>query len=50
MTTIITIYSLLGICLIISVIKSKVKTKKAFKVAGTMFLKTAPIKGFLLSA
>lgn len=42
MTTIITIYSLLGICLVISIIKSKMKTKKAFKVAGKVFLKTAP--------
>ncbi len=42
MVTIITIYGLLGICLIASVIKSKDKTKKAFKIAGKALLKTAP--------
>ncbi|MFP4363677.1 MAG: permease [Spirochaetia bacterium] len=42
MTTIITIYSFLGVCLIASIIKSREKTKKACKVAGKAFLKTAP--------
>ena len=42
MATIITIYSFLGICLIASIIKSKEKSKKAFKVAGKALLKTAP--------
>jgi len=42
MTTIIIIYSFLGICLVISFFKSKEKTKKAFKVAGKALLKTAP--------
>jgi len=40
--TIITIYSLLGVCLIASLIKSREKTKKAFKIAGKALLKTAP--------
>ncbi len=42
MTTIITIYGLLDICLVVSLIKSKEKTKKAFKIAGKALLKTAP--------
>ena len=42
MATIITIYSFLGICLITSVIKSKEKSKKAFRVAGKALMKTAP--------
>jgi uncharacterized membrane protein YraQ (UPF0718 family) len=42
MATIITIYSFLGICLIASLIKSKEKSIKAFKVAGKALLKTAP--------
>lgn len=42
MATIITIYSLLGIGLVASLIKSKEKTKKAFKIAGKAFLKSAP--------
>ncbi len=42
MATIITIYGFLGICLIASLIKSKEKSKKAFKVAGKALLKTAP--------
>jgi uncharacterized membrane protein YraQ (UPF0718 family) len=39
---IITIYTLLGIGLVASLIKSKEKTKKAFKVAGKALLKSAP--------
>ena len=42
MATIITIYGLLVICLSVSLIKSKEKTKKAFMVAGKALLKTAP--------
>jgi uncharacterized membrane protein YraQ (UPF0718 family) len=42
MATIITIYTFLGVCLIASIIKSKEKSKKAFKVAGKALLKTAP--------
>ncbi len=42
MAIIITIYSFLGICLIASIIKSKEKSKKAFKIAGKALLKTAP--------
>ncbi len=42
MATIITIYSFLGICLIVSILKSKEKSKKVFKVAGKALLKTAP--------
>ena len=42
MTTIIIIYSLVAVSLIISLIKSKEKTKKAMKVAGKAFVKTAP--------
>jgi len=42
MITIITIYALLGVCLLASIIKSKEKSKKAFKVAGKALFKTAP--------
>jgi len=42
MVTIITIYGFLGICLVASAIKSKEKTKKAFKIAGKALLKSAP--------
>ena len=42
MATIITIYSFLVVCLIASLMKSKEKSKKAFKVAGKALLKTAP--------
>lgn len=42
MATIITIYSFLGICLIASLMKSKEKSKKAFKIAGKALLKMAP--------
>jgi uncharacterized membrane protein YraQ (UPF0718 family) len=42
MTTLITIYSLLGIGLVASLIKSKEKTIKAFKIAGKAFVKSAP--------
>lgn len=42
MATIITIYTLLVIGLIASLMKSKEKTKKAFKIAGKAFLKSAP--------
>lgn len=42
MGTIITIYGLLGVFLIISFIKSKEKTKKAFKIGGRALLKSAP--------
>lgn len=42
MVTIITIYSLLAVGLIVSFIKSKEKTMKAFKIAGMAFSKTAP--------
>ncbi|PKM87189.1 MAG: permease [Firmicutes bacterium HGW-Firmicutes-10] len=42
MTTLITIYSLLGIGLVASLIKSKEKTVKAFKIAWKAFLKSAP--------
>jgi len=42
MATIITIYALLGVCLIISLIKSRGKTKKALKIAGKALLKSAP--------
>jgi uncharacterized membrane protein YraQ (UPF0718 family) len=42
MAAIITIYVFLGVCLIASLIKSKEKSKKAFKVAGKALLKTAP--------
>ncbi len=39
---IITMYGLLTICLVMSFIKSKEKTKKALKIAWKAFLKTAP--------
>ena len=42
MTTIITIYGLLVLCLGVSLIKSRHKTKQAFRVAGKALLKTAP--------
>ncbi|WP_373484071.1 hypothetical protein [Acetobacterium sp.] len=42
MATIITIYSLLVVGLIASLMKNKEKTKKAFKIAGKAFLKSAP--------
>ena len=42
MTTIITIYGLLTLCLVASLVKSKQKTKQAFRVAGKALLKTAP--------
>lgn len=42
MATIIMIYSFSGICLMASIVKSKEKSKKAFKVAGKALLKTAP--------
>lgn len=42
MATIITIYSFLCICIIASLIKSKEKTKEAFRIAGKALLKTAP--------
>lgn len=42
MATIITIYCLLAIGLIASLMKSKEKTKKAFKIAGKAFFKSAP--------
>ena len=42
MLTIIIIYALLALALIFSLVKSKEKTKKAFKVAGKSLLKTAP--------
>jgi len=42
MATIITIYTLLAVALIASMMKSKEKTKKAFKIAGKGFLKSAP--------
>jgi len=42
MATIITIYGFMGICLVVSLVKSKEKTKKAFKIAGKAFLKSAP--------
>lgn len=42
MATIITIYGLLGICLAVSVTKSKDKTKKAFKIAVKALIKSAP--------
>lgn len=41
MVTIITIYSLLGVGLIVSFVKSKEKTMKAFMIAGKSFAKTA---------
>ncbi len=42
MVTIITIYSILAVCLLLSFWKSKQKTFKAFKIATKGFLKTAP--------
>jgi len=42
MVIIITMYSFLGVCLIVSLIKSKEKSKKAFKIAGKALLKSAP--------
>lgn len=42
MAAIITIYSLLAAALIASLLKSKEKTKKAFKIAGKALLKSAP--------
>ncbi len=42
MTTLIIIYSLVAVSLILSLIKSKEKTKKAMNVAGKAFVKTAP--------
>lgn len=42
MATIITIYGLMGICLVASLVKSREKTKKAFKIAGKALLKSAP--------
>lgn len=42
MTTIITIYGLLALCLGASLVKSRQKTKQAFRVAGKALLKTAP--------
>ncbi len=42
MATIIVIYGLLAVCLIASLIKSKEKTKKAFRVAGKALLKMTP--------
>mgnify|MGYP001044565172 CR=1 FL=1 len=41
-TTIITIYGLLALCLVASIIKSRQKTKQAFTVAGKALLKMAP--------
>lgn len=42
MTAVITIYSLLALCLGASIIKSREKTKKAFKIGGKVLYKTAP--------
>lgn len=42
MATIIIIYGILAVGLVLSLVKSKEKTKKAFKVAGKSLLKTAP--------
>jgi len=42
MATIIIIYTLLALGLVLSLVKSREKTKKAFKVAGKSLLKTAP--------
>lgn len=42
MTTIITIYGLLALCLGASFVKSRQKTKQAFRVAGKALLKTSP--------
>jgi hypothetical protein len=42
MSTLITIYGLLLVALVISVIRDKKKTKQAFRVAKKALLKTAP--------
>jgi len=42
MTTIITIYSILAVCLGLSLWKNKQKTFKAFLIAGKAFMKNAP--------
>ncbi|NDL68472.1 ARMT1-like domain-containing protein [Anaerotalea alkaliphila] len=42
MATLIAIYSMLGICLAASFVRSREKTKMAFKFAGKALLKTAP--------
>ena len=42
MTTIITIYGLLALCLGASLVKNRKKTKQAFRIAGKALLKTAP--------
>ncbi len=42
MATIIIIYGILAVGLVLSLVKSKEKTKKAFKVAGKSLLKTGP--------
>ena len=42
MTTNITIYGLLALCLGASLVKSRKKTKQAFRIAGKALLKTAP--------
>ncbi len=42
MATTIVIYGLLAVCLIASLIKSKEKTKKAFRIAGKALLKMTP--------
>jgi len=42
MLTIVTIYSILAVCLLLSFWKSKQKTFKSFKIATKGFLKTAP--------
>ncbi|NCA99061.1 MAG: permease [Clostridia bacterium] len=42
MATVLTIYSLLGLGLIASLLKSKAKTAAAFKIAGKALVKTAP--------
>lgn len=42
MTTIIVIYALLAVCLTASLIKSRQKTKKAFRIAGKALMKMGP--------
>jgi uncharacterized membrane protein YraQ (UPF0718 family) len=42
LTTVIVIYAFLALALVLSMIKSKEKTKKAFKVAGKALVKTMP--------
>ncbi len=42
MTATLTIYGLLAVCLVASIIKSREKTKKAFKVAAKALYKSAP--------